>query len=63
LAKVLIYVECSFVELYQGQALADEVISFLREENFSLSGIYNLNYDKSGRAIQGDFLFTNRLIG
>jgi len=52
-----IYVECSFVELYEGQSLAHEVISFLSEYGFSLSGIYNLFYDKRGVAIQGDFLF------
>lgn len=52
-----IYVECSFVELYDGQALAHEVIEFLEKQSFVLKGIYNLFYDKSGLAIQGDFLF------
>lgn len=52
-----IYVECSFVELYEGQSLAHEVIAFLQERNFKLKGIYNTYYDKSGIAIQSDFLF------
>ena len=52
-----IYVECSFVELYVGQARAHEVISFLHDFGFVLSGVYNLSYDKKGSAIQGDFLF------
>ena len=52
-----IYVECSFVELYAGQSLAHEVISFLSEFGFVLDGVYNLGYDKEGIAIQGDFLF------
>jgi FkbM family methyltransferase len=52
-----IYVECSFVELYAGQSLAHEVISFLSEFGFTLCGVYNLCYDKKGIAIQGDFLF------
>jgi hypothetical protein len=52
-----VYVECSFMELYKGQALAHEVISFLEDFGFTLSGIYNLSYDKNGLAIQGDFLF------
>ena len=52
-----IYAECSFVELYAGQALADEVIAWLRDRNFSLKGVHNLFYDTSGRAIQGDFVF------
>ena len=53
-----VYAECSFVELYAGQAFADEVIAWLRDRGFVLSGIYNLCYDKHGRALQGDFLFT-----
>ena len=52
-----IYVECSFVELYEGQALADEIISWLKKHHFSLSGIYNMQYDSTGLAIQGDFFF------
>ncbi len=52
-----IYVECSFVELYANQSLAPEVISFLAESGFALSGIYNVYYNKKGLAIQGDFLF------
>ena len=52
-----IYVECSFVELYAGQALADEVIAWLRERGFALHGVHNMAYDRSGQAIQADFLF------
>ena len=55
-----VYVECSFVELYAGQALAYEVISLLERHEFVLSGIYNLCYDKKGIAIQGDFLFERK---
>jgi FkbM family methyltransferase len=56
-----VYVECSFVELYAGQALADEVIGWLRDRKFQLRGVYNMSYDGVGRAIQGDFLFTRTL--
>ena len=52
-----IYAECSFVELYQGQALADAVIAWLRERGFALVGVYNMAYDDTGRAVQADFLF------
>lgn len=52
-----LYVECSFVELYEGQALVDDVIRFLHGQGFSLRGIYNVFYDKTGKAIQGDFFF------
>ena len=52
-----VYAECSFFELYAGQALADEVIAWLRERSFKLCGVHNVDYDRDGRAIQGDFLF------
>ena len=55
-----VYAECSFMELYKGQALADEVIAWLRERGFALSGVYNMAYDKSGKAVQADFLFQRR---
>lgn len=52
-----IYVECSFIELYLGQSFADEIIRVLFDHNFRLDGVYNMHYDKSGKAIQADFLF------
>lgn len=52
-----VYVECSFVELYKGQALADEVIAWLRDRGFPLRGCYNMAYDWRGQAVQADFLF------
>lgn len=55
-----VYVECSFVELYKDQALADKVVSWLEQHGFRFCGIYNAAYDVEGRAIQGDFLFERR---
>lgn len=55
-----VYAECSFVELYNGQALAHEVIAWLRERGFQLSGVYHVGYDRDGRAVQGDFLFVHK---
>ena len=52
-----VYCECSFVELYTGQALAGEVISYLDRVGFRLSGIYNPSYDRDGNCIQADLLF------
>lgn len=52
-----IYVECSFRELYKGQAMVDEVIEYLKERSFFLAGVYNVSYDKKGAAIQADFHF------
>ena len=52
-----VYCECSFLPLYEGQALADEVIAWLRERGLRLVGVYNLAYDRGGQAVQADFLF------
>lgn len=52
-----VYVECSFMELYAGQALADEIIEWLGQRAFRLQGVYNVSYDASGVAVQADFLF------
>jgi FkbM family methyltransferase len=53
-----VYVECSFTELYQGQALAGDVILYLVDRNFQLSGVYNQVEDFRRRPVQADFLFT-----
>lgn len=52
-----IYVECSFVELYAGQALADEVTNWLHVRGFRLQGVHQVQYDDAGHTIQADFLF------
>jgi hypothetical protein len=53
-----VYVECSFIELYAGQALAHEVVAWLEARGFRLLGTHNMSYDASGREVQADFLFT-----
>ena len=58
-----VYVECSFMELYAGQAFADAVIAWLRERGLRLAGVYNMSYDSDGRAVQADFLFAHRTDG
>jgi len=52
-----VYVECSFMELYAGQSLADDVITFLRGYGFRFDGIYNLKYDSRGKTVQAEILF------
>lgn len=52
-----VYCELSFMELYEGQALAGEAISWLHERGFGLRGVYNPAYAPDGRAVQADFLF------
>jgi len=39
--------------------LAHEVIAWLGERGFVLSGVYNMSYDRNGWTVQGDFLFSN----
>lgn len=50
-------IECSFVELYEGQALADEVIGHLSETGLRLAGVHEVTHSADGSAIQADFLF------
>ena len=53
----VIYTEASFLELYQGQPLAHDVIAALAAERFRLAAIHNLIHAPDGRAVQADFLF------
>ncbi len=55
-----VYCECSYIELYSDQSLADEVIDFLRAHQLLLVGVYNTTYDSRGIAVQSDLLFGRR---
>lgn len=57
-----VYVEASFVALYEGQALADEVISYLESSGFELAGRHNESRDARGQLVQADFLFRRRAL-
>jgi FkbM family methyltransferase len=57
-----VYVECSFVELYEGQALAGEVVVWLSAHGFSMTGVHNALFDTHHQAIQADFLFKNNRV-
>jgi FkbM family methyltransferase len=52
-----IYVECSYLALYEGQALVDDVIAWLRQRHFHLSGVFNQYIDPIHGPVQADFLF------
>jgi FkbM family methyltransferase len=53
-----IYAECSYVPLYEGQALVREIVAFLAERGFCLSGEFNPSYARTdGRLLQADLLF------
>lgn len=61
LAKVVewIYVETSFVELYTGQRLHDEVAALLSQLGYEQSIEHNVTVD-GDRKVQADFLFSKR---
>lgn len=52
-----ILVECSFAELYEGQAQAADVVALLRDRGFTLAGVFSIVCDVRGRQLQGDLLF------
>ena len=52
-----IYCECSYVELYVGQKLANDVEDLLKSFGFHLDSSYNISYDNKGNKIQADLLF------
>ena len=54
-----VYVECSFVELCEGQALAEDVVAWLHDRDFGVRGVFNTLVDKRTGPIQADFLFKN----
>jgi FkbM family methyltransferase len=54
-----IFVECSFVEFYRGQALAADVITYLHDR-FLLTGIFSVVRNRRGETLQADLLFRRR---
>lgn len=55
-----IYAECSFVPLYEGQALADDVTLWLKDRGFDLVRRVNPTFGRDGGLLQMDFLFERR---
>lgn len=52
-----VYVEASFEALYEGQALAHEVVAFLEDAGFAEAGRFNVSHGPDGKPVQADFLF------
>jgi FkbM family methyltransferase len=52
-----VYVECSEIALYEGQALRAEVQAFLEGQRFRLAGRFNPSLAE-GRLVQADYLFS-----
>lgn len=55
-----ILVECSFAELYRGQAPASAVVAMLAEASFVPSGVWNLLRDEAGEPVQADLTFRRK---
>jgi FkbM family methyltransferase len=49
--------EGSYIELYEGQALADELIEWLSGRGFTRTCVYGTIRDANGREVQADMLF------
>nr|WP_300988344.1 FkbM family methyltransferase [Thiocapsa sp.] len=54
-----VYVEASYVELYEGQALHEEIEHFLIEAGYNLDGRFNTHVHQ-GEPVQADLLFRRR---
>lgn len=52
-----ILVECSFVELYEGQPTADTVLRFLHAHGFALHSVGAVTTAAGGRPVQADLVF------
>ena len=56
-----IYLEGSYVRLYENQPLIKDIVKYVSYRNFKLIGEYNL-IKKNNKKIQADFLFLNNKI-
>lgn len=52
-----VYVEVSFVELYESQCLAGEVVAYMQDEGYQFRGVYNVSFTTDFGATQADLLF------
>jgi FkbM family methyltransferase len=52
-----LYIECSYIELYDGQPLEKEITEFLEKRAFKFVSRHNIQLDRYGSEIQADFLF------
>lgn len=57
-----IYVELSFVELYEGQPLFEDVQKYLDECGFELRGVFNQAFTENFGPTQADCLFVQRRV-
>lgn len=55
-----VLVECSFVEFYEGQPMAHELVAFLAVHGLVLTGSGTPTIDAAGRVVQMDLVFSRR---
>lgn len=53
-----VYVECSYLPMYDGQALVPDITRWMDQHGFHLRGVYNQHTDPEHGPVQADFLFT-----
>lgn len=53
-----VYAEVNFAEVYEGQPLAEEIVSFMAAQGFSAPVSMNGFGGVGGQAVQADYLFT-----
>jgi FkbM family methyltransferase len=58
-----VYIELSFVELYEGQPLFDEMVKFLSSRGYSVVGVFNQTLTASFGPTQVDVLFHRPIVG
>lgn len=51
------YIECSFVELYEGQPLAADIVALMLDAGFQIAGIHNVALGRDGTQQQADLHF------
>lgn len=56
----IIYTEMQFAELYEGAALADQIIGKLGRHGYRLHNLYDLHHNQRGELCWGDAIFVRR---
>lgn len=55
-----LYVEVSFMQLYENQPLADDIIKLLHANGYALRALGTATFSEEGRSIQADLLFSRQ---
>ncbi len=55
-----IYCEVEFMEMYEGQALFDEIFNYLKQHKYVLYNFYNMNFLENGQLAWADAFFISK---